>query len=69
MKYLTVYLCPDHRTGFSLCLDDTLSGRRLLGGKCCLRQYEEKLVSWALPDDKIDQVIEALVLAKGEPHP
>ena len=57
---LVIYRCPEHRRFMSLCVDGDGIGTRVAGGKCCPRQYIERMVSWRLTQELRDNLMEEM---------
>lgn len=60
MNVFVVYSCPKHRTK-TLCFEHNDGrGTRLLGGKCCVQQYEQTVALWTIDAHKAEEIIEML---------
>ena len=63
---LAIHQCPNHTEVRTLSIDTETGGVRVLGPKCCPRQYGREIASWPLTKDICDQLIEELVAAREE---
>lgn len=63
---IAVYQCPQHKDFVSLCVDLPDGGTRVLGGKCCVRQYEKRLRVWTLTRQVAQELTEEMENALEE---
>jgi len=61
-QYLSIDQCPDHPEFITITIEDSGSGTRLLGSKCCGRT--ERQVSFKLDKEKLSEIIHACENAK-----
>ena len=61
MKYLVIYQCPVHPTFRSAAIEEIEgNGTRVLGGKCCPKQYTVTLAKFPLTPDALRDLREEL---------
>ena len=66
-QYLSIDQCPIHPEFITITIEDSGSGTRLLGSKCCGRTHRQ--VSFKLDEGKLNEIINACENAKSELAP
>jgi hypothetical protein len=64
-KRIAVYQCPAHRHMHSICIEGSAGGTRVLGAKCCPRQYSQQISAWPLTEAIIDTLVDELEYARA----
>jgi len=53
---IAIYICPSHPDFVTLCIEDDDGGTRVLGGKCCPKQYAKPRRKWPLTQKVADEL-------------